>query len=60
MKKEIYQKSSELQKESMRLRNNAFDEKMSYDEAVRIRKEQDELYKKSMFYKNLIKSFQKV
>lgn len=57
MKKEIREKRNQLLKESINLRELAFD--FEGNKSIEIRKKQDETYNKWKFYTNMIKEFEK-
>ena len=49
----LYEYQKEQLKKSIRLRELAYDDRLKFDKQEEIRKEQDEVYKKYNFIKNL-------
>lgn len=60
MKKEIRIKRNELKSNSIRLRELSWEQDLSSDANFKLRKKQDDEYKKFIFYDNFIKANDKV
>ena len=59
MKREIKDKINEMTLKSKRLKELSKDDKLSYNKAKEIYKEQDNIYKKCMFFKEMYKRLEK-
>ena len=57
--KEIYETMNELAIKAKVMNNISKDEKLPFDKARNIKKEQDKLYKKFAFYQGFIKAMNK-
>lgn len=60
VKQDVYKAVKNLKEQSKQLRSTAIDEKTSFDEAARLRKQQNVLYNKFKFYTEFIKACDKV
>ena len=52
--KNVYEAMAQMKRSSITMRNEALDEKMSFDRSNEIRKEQSQSYNKLQFYKNVV------
>lgn len=59
MNLEIRQKRNALRKDSMSLRSSCLSINNNYEKQQKILEKQDEMYKKFVFYDNLIKTMEK-
>ena len=58
-KKEISLQIKKLRKDSMVLRDLTHDQKLSFEKSSELRKEQDKIYKKMLFYEKMLKAIDK-